>query len=143
VAVPSDFTLKTMNAVHQVFLKFGLFKKVGAMPVVELTTIGKKSGRPRTVLLTSPVQENGKVLVVASRGGDEAHPSWYTNLAANPEVTCAIAGGQARKATATTVPAEERERLWPLVVKAYRGYAGYQKRTSRVIPLVWLTPIGE
>ncbi|EFV14662.2 deazaflavin-dependent nitroreductase [Segniliparus rugosus ATCC BAA-974] len=133
-----------MNLVHRALLKVSggkLGKQFGPMPVVELTTTGKKSGQPRTVLLTSPVQEAGKWLVVASRGGDPKHPAWYTNLVANPDVTYTVVGQAPTKAVATTVSAEERERLWPLVVKAYRGYEGYQKRTARVIPLVWLQPV--
>ncbi|WP_143265583.1 nitroreductase/quinone reductase family protein, partial [Amycolatopsis lexingtonensis] len=70
--MPSDRVLKTMNAVHRGLIKLS-GGKVGwqvAMPVLELTTVGRKSGQPRTVLLTSPHQEGDALVVVASRGGD-------------------------------------------------------------------------
>ena len=132
-----------MNHAHRALIKISggkLGKKFGPMPALELTTTGKKTGQPRSVFLTSPIQEDGKWLVVASRGGDPTHPAWYTNLVANPDVTFAVVGEQPTKAVAVVVSPEERERLWPLVVKTYKGYGGYQQRTSRVIPLVWLQP---
>lgn len=142
--MPPNAVLKAMNHAHRALIKISggkLGKSIGPMPALELTTTGKKTGLPRSVFLTSPLQEDGKWLVVASRGGDPAHPAWYTNLVANPQVTYTVVGRQPAKAIALTVSAEERERLWPLVVKAYKGYGGYQRRTSRVIPLVWLQPV--
>jgi deazaflavin-dependent oxidoreductase (nitroreductase family) len=109
------------------------------MPVVELTTTGRKSGQQRTVLLTSPVQEGGTIVLVASRGGDDHHPAWYLNLCAHPRVTVSVKGGPTEVMIARTASADERARWWPDVVKAYRGYASYQKKTSREIPLVVLT----
>src|SRR5689334_13664970 len=93
--MPSDFQLKTMNAVHRVIQKasFGRLGWTAAkMPVVELTTIGRKSGEPRTVLLTSPLQEGDTYVVVASRGGDPTHPAWFLNLRDNPDVEVTIRG---------------------------------------------------
>lgn len=74
--MPSDFSLKAMNAVHR-----GLIKITGgrlgwnvSMPVLELTTVGRKSGQPRSVMLTSPHQEGDALVVVASRGATTRTP---------------------------------------------------------------------
>lgn len=141
--MPADFVLKGMNAVHRVILGVSRGKagwQVGPMPVVELTTIGRKSGARRTVLLTSPIQEGDAIVLVASRGGDDHHPAWYVNLSANPRVFVSVKGEPERVMLARTATPEERMRWWPDVVKAYRGYASYQKKTTREIPLVVLTP---
>jgi deazaflavin-dependent oxidoreductase (nitroreductase family) len=141
--MPSDFQLKCMNAFHRGLQKASFGKlgwKFGEMPVVELTTVGRKSGEPRSVMLTSPVQEDGAYVVVASRGGDAHHPAWYLNLRDNPDVEVAIGGGKREARTARIATSEERERMWPTVTKVYKGYAGYQTKTDREIPLVYLDP---
>src|SRR6266849_5916488 len=108
------------------------------MPVLELTTIGRKSGQPRSVMLTSPVQEGTTVVVVASRGGDDHHPSWFLNLRDNPDVEVVMKGEPKRKMRARIADAEERARLWPRVTTDHKNYAGYQTKTDREIPLVLL-----
>lgn len=132
-----------MNALHRGIQKASLGKlgwKAGSMPVVELTTIGRKSGQPRTVLLTSPVQEGGAIVVVASRGGDDQHPAWFLNLRDNPRVEVAVAGNPKVPMHARIADADERARLWPRVTADHKNYAGYQSKTSREIPLVLLEP---
>lgn len=139
--MPSDFALKTMNAVHR-----GLLKLTGGragwrasdMPVLRLTTTGRKSGQPRSVMLTSPLQEGSTIVVVASRGGDDQNPAWFLNLRDNPQVDVSYRGEPSRRMTARVATAEERARLWPLVVADHKNYAGYQTRTAREIPLVLL-----
>ena len=111
----------------------------GNMPVLELTTIGRKSGEPRSCLLTSPLQENGEIVIVASRGGDDHHPAWYLNLLETPQVQVSYKGAPHKIMTARTANSEERARMWPIVAGAYKGYAGYQEKTSREIPLVILS----
>lgn len=141
--MPTDFALKAMNAVHRGVQKLSLGRlgwSAANMPVVELTTTGRKTGQPRTVLLTSPVQEGDSYVVVASRGGDDTHPAWFLNLRDNPEVEVAIGGTPKQPWTATVASPEERARLWPLVVEKYKTYAGYQEKTEREIPLVILAP---
>ncbi len=141
--MPSDFTLKTMNALHRGVMKlsFGRLGWQGAgMPVVDLTTVGRKSGQPRTVLLTSPYQEGDTVVIVASRGGDDQHPAWFLNLRDNPDVQVAMNGKPKKPMTAAVATQEERARIWPLVTEKYKNYAGYQTKTEREIPLVLLTP---
>ena len=144
--MPSDFSLKTMNAVHR-----GLLKITGgragwtaaAMPVLELTTTGRKSGQPRTVMLTSPHQEGDAMVVVASRGGDDTHPAWFLNLRDNPDVEVATKGSARRPMRARIADTDERARLWPRIAADYKNYAGYQTKTSREIPLVFLEPKPE
>lgn len=139
--MPSDFQLKTMNAIHRTLLKLS-FGKVGwsamGMPVVELTTIGRKSGQPRTTMLTSPLQRDGQTIIVASRGGDDTHPAWYLNLVADPKVTARIGGGAPQQLVARVAEGDEREQLWQALTDAHDIYAGYQKSTSREIPVVVL-----
>ncbi len=141
--MPSDAALKIMNGAHRVVMKVSGGRvgwSAGSMPVVELTTIGAKSGLPRTVLLTSPIQEGDAYVVVASRGGDDHHPAWFHNLKANPEVQVSIKGAGAQPMRARVASTDERARLWPQVETTYKGYAGYQRKTEREIPLVWLEP---
>ena len=141
--MPSDFQLKTMNVLHKVVLKVSFGKigwNAGGMPALELTTTGRKSGQPRAVMLTSPLQEGDTVVIVASKGGEDTHPAWYLNLVAKPEVEVSLAGAPKRAYIATVADAETRARMWPIVETTYTGYAGYQKKTDREIPLVLLNP---
>ena len=129
-----------MNTAHRALMRISggrLGHDAMGMPVLELTTIGRRSGLPRSVLLTAPLEEQGLV-VVASRGGDDRHPAWFLNLRARPEVEVALRGGPRVPMTARIVSAEERARMWPEIASRYRNYAGYQKRTAREIPLVML-----
>lgn len=109
------------------------------MPVLILGTIGRKSGKLRTVMLTSPVQLGESLVIVASYGGDNRHPTWFLNLRDNPEVEVTMRGST-RKMKARIASPEERAELWPRVTEKYRGYAAYQRRTDREIPLVILEP---
>jgi deazaflavin-dependent oxidoreductase (nitroreductase family) len=133
-----------MNGVHRGMLKItgGRFGyNLSRMPVLELTTIGRKSGQPRSIMLTSPLQEGATIVVVASRGGDDHHPAWFLNLRDNPDVEVAWKGEPKKKMRAHVANAEERARLWPLVTADHKNYAGYQKKTDREIPLVLLEPV--
>jgi len=141
--MPSDFVLKTMNTVHRGMLKVSggrLGWSASRMPVLELTTTGRKSGQPHSVMLTSPAQEGTTLVVVASRGGDDHHPAWFLNLRDHPDVDVAMSGQPKRRMRAHVATSEERARLWPLVVADHKNYAGYQTKTSREIPLVLLEP---
>ena len=109
------------------------------MPVLELVTTGRKSGKRRTTMLTSPVQDGAKVVLVASYGGDDRHPTWFLNLRDDPKVEITM-NGRTRPMTARVATPEEKAELWPRVVAAHKGYAQYQTRTEREIPLVILEP---
>lgn len=142
--MPSDLLMKTMNTVHRTMLKvtggrFGY--DISNMPVLELTTIGRKSGQARSVMLTSPIQEGDTIVVVASRGGDDQHPAWFLNLRDQPDVQVSWRGATAKPMRARIADADERARLWPLVVADHTNYAGYQRKTDREIPLVLIAPV--
>lgn len=139
--MPSDLLLKTMNGIHRTVLKATggrLGNTVLDMPVLELTTTGRKSGRTHTVLLTAPLQEGSTLVIVASRGGDDHHPAWFLNLRDNPEVGVSVRGGPRHTVRARIASDEERARLWPALTAAHKNYAGYQKKTNRQIPVVLL-----
>jgi deazaflavin-dependent oxidoreductase (nitroreductase family) len=141
--MPSDLQMKTMNGVHRVALRLtgGRFGwNLLGMPVVELTTTGRKSGQPRSVMLTSPLQEGSTFVVVASRGGDDNPPAWLLNIEASGDVQVATNGGEPQPYRARVATADERARMWPRLTADHKNYAGYQKKTSREIPLVLLTP---
>ena len=108
----------------------------GTPPILLLDHIGAKSGTRRTTPLAY-VADGSDVVLVASKGGYPRHPGWYHNLVAHPDTTVQV-GGEVRAVHARVATAQERERLWPLAVAAYGGYAGYQERTGREIPLVVL-----
>ncbi len=112
-------------------------RTVMGMLTVELHTVGRKSGKPYANLLTSPVHDNDRIIVVASKGGHEDHPDWYKNAIATPEVTVTVDGATIPMLARSASP-NERAELWPRVIKAYKGYAGYQRNTSREIPLLIL-----
>ncbi len=134
-----------MNAGHRALMKVSFGKlgwKMGPMPVLELTTVGRKSGQPRSVMLTSPIQRGDEVVIVASKGGEDTHPAWYLNLVDQPRVQVALGGAPAAPYDARVATPEERAEMWPTITSTYKGYAGYQRKTDREIPLVVLTPAG-
>jgi deazaflavin-dependent oxidoreductase (nitroreductase family) len=114
-------------------------RTVMGMLTVELHTVGRKSGKPYANLLTSPLHDDNRIVVVASKGGHQDHPDWYKNAVATPDVAVTV-DGRTEAMRAHSATAEERAELWPIVVKAYKGYAGYQRNTEREIPLLILEP---
>lgn len=136
-----DPLFKLAKVVHPALLRLSggrLGGTVMGMPVVVVTTTGRKSGQPRSAPLTV-IQHEGRTYVIASKGGDQHHPAWYLNMVANPEVTVQRDGGS-QTMTARVLPADERDAIWPVVTETYKGYAGYQKKTDRTIPVVELVP---
>lgn len=111
----------------------------GVGEMLLLDHVGAKSGVKRTSpLLYTPDGDN--LLIVASKGGFPKHPAWFHNLVANSDTTIQV-GSERRQVHARVATPEERERLWPMVVKTYRGYADYQVRSKgRQIPVVILEP---
>lgn len=133
-----DAGAKLMNLGHRLILTLSgnrLLAKPFGMPAVELHTIGRKSGLPRSCYLTTPVHDAQRIVLVASKGGDDRHPDWYRNLQAHPDAELVIDGSR-RKIHARTANTQERAELWPVIIQAYKGYADYQTRTSREIPVV-------
>ena len=108
-------------------------------PICLLTTIGRKSGEPRTTPLLY-LQDDDRVLMVASQAGMPTHPLWYKNLLANPDCEVQI-GSETRKMRARTASAEEKDALWPRLVEMYSDFSDYQARTERDIPVVIFEPV--
>jgi len=90
-------------------------------------------------LLTAPICDENRVLLVASKGGHPDHPDWYKNLVANPDVELVV-NDERRLMRARTASAAEKAELWPRIVSVYKGYDGYQRSTERDIPVVILEP---
>jgi deazaflavin-dependent oxidoreductase (nitroreductase family) len=138
----ADAALKAMNATHRAILRVSngrLLNSVFGMPSVELHTVGRRSGNAHSTMLTAPIVEDDRVVLVASKGGDDRDPDWFKNLQANPDVELTI-DGRRREVRARVATSTERSEMWPQVVSAYKGYAGYQRRTDREIPLVICEP---
>jgi F420H(2)-dependent quinone reductase len=113
-------------------------RRIGRLPVLLLTTIGRKSGRPRTQPLAYTQAGDGYA-VIASKGGAAQHPLWYLNLRANPLAEVTV-GRETRRVRARDAQGEERERLWRALADLYPGYERYAQKTRRLIPVVVLEP---
>ena len=112
--------------------------KVSGMPVLLLTTTGRKSGHKRTTPLTHQ-RDGDTYVVIASNGGHDNHPAWYLNLRSNPDADIQI-GREHIRVRAETANDEDRERLYKQAANIFPGYAEYQKETKRTIPVVILRP---
>ncbi len=110
----------------------------GGPSMLLLDHVGARSGTQRTTPLVY-VEDGDDLVLVASKGGHPRNPAWFHNLLAHPETTVQV-GSARRRVRARVATPGERERLWPKAVSAYSGYAGYQRRTDREIPLVILEP---
>ncbi|MGB5811011.1 MAG: nitroreductase family deazaflavin-dependent oxidoreductase [Polyangiales bacterium] len=110
------------------------------VPVLLLTTIGRKSGQPRIAPLIF-IEDGENVIVVASQGGLPTDPLWYRNIQADPKIEVQIKQRK-RKMIARDATADERTRLWPRLVAHYPDFASYEVWTDRVIPIVICEPVG-
>jgi deazaflavin-dependent oxidoreductase (nitroreductase family) len=110
----------------------------GSPPMLLLDHVGARSGTSRTSPLVYG-RDGENLVLVASKGGYPKNPGWFHNLMANPDTTVQV-GSKRQSVHAHAASAEERVRLWPLMVRVYSGYEGYQQRTEREIPLVVLEP---
>lgn len=138
----NDIGLKNISRVHRVVMRATggrVGRSAGGMPVLELRTVGRTTGLPRSVMLTAPVVEGERLVLVASKNGDDRDPDWYRNLLAQPDVEVTM-GGRHRAMRARRASPDEKAELWPRVVAAHPGYAAYQRRTTRDIPLVICEP---
>jgi deazaflavin-dependent oxidoreductase (nitroreductase family) len=136
-----DFGFRFVPRFHRALLTATggrILSSFSGMPVVQLQTTGRKSGLRRTTTLTAPIIETDRVVLVASKGGDDRNPEWFLNLTAHPDVELTV-GGQTRLMRARVASPAEKAELWPAIVGKYKGYGLYQKRTSRDIPVVICT----
>lgn len=135
---PSDLGFKLLSTTHRALWRLSggrILGKAFGMTVVELHTIGRKTGQTRVTMLTAPIYDATKVVLVASKGGDDRDPQWYRNLTVHPDVEIDI-DGERRKLRARTASALEKAELWPQIVSVYKGYGGYQEKAARDIPVV-------
>jgi deazaflavin-dependent oxidoreductase (nitroreductase family) len=133
--------IKSWSAIHEFWYRLsgGLIGgRFGRARMLLLTTTGRKSGRARTTPLLY-LEDDGNLVVIASNGGNPNHPAWWLNLKSDPRAEVQV-GRERRAVTAEEAEGEERERLWRAVVDVNRGYEGYQRSTTRRIPVVLLRP---
>lgn len=142
---PGSLGLRIMNrfTALNVFLYRRTGGRIGGAignirPIALVDHVGAKSGTKRTTPLVY-TRDGEDVIIVGSMGGAPKSPSWVFNLRANPRTTIQI-GARRWEVIAREATAEERERLWPMVVETYADYAVYQSRTTRTIPVLILSP---
>ncbi|MEX2253934.1 MAG: nitroreductase/quinone reductase family protein [Acidimicrobiia bacterium] len=126
--------MESMDDVDEVWQQAGMHH-------VLLRTIGRKSGNEHKVALPTWLDPEGRRVVVASFAGAPGHPSWYLNLAdrdANPEVLCAVQGGNRYWSEHEILDGDEYDRIWGLLIADRAWYESYQGKTERRIPLVRL-----
>jgi deazaflavin-dependent oxidoreductase (nitroreductase family) len=139
-----DAFYKVGTGIHRAIFNIAkgrIFGRAFGMPLIELVTIGRRSGKAHATMLSVPISDVDRMVLVASFGGDDRHPAWYLNLLSNPEVRVTMAG-LTRTMIARIATEEERAELWPQIISVFEGYARYQKRTERPIPVVILEPPG-
>ncbi len=107
-------------------------------PLLLLHTTGAKSGEER-VNPVAYTKDGDKLVVIASKGGAPTHPDWYHNIVAHPQVTVEV-GTEKIEATASVANEAERRRLYDEMIKVMPGFADYEKKTTRSIPVIVLTP---
>jgi deazaflavin-dependent oxidoreductase (nitroreductase family) len=104
--------------------------------ILLLTTTGRRSGEARTTPLIHRV-DDGRWVIVASKGGTPEHPAWFLNLEADPEATIQVQGEEI-PVRMSVAEGDERSRLWRLMAEVWPDYDAYQERTEREIPIVLL-----
>jgi deazaflavin-dependent oxidoreductase (nitroreductase family) len=137
-----DVTVRAVNCVYRNVLRTTKGKvggKLLGLPTLDLVTTGRKSGQVRHSMLTAPVIDGDRIVLVASYGGSPGHPHWFLNLRDNPDVTIYFRGEERRMRARVANP-DERAALWPRVTAKAKNYADYQTKTAREIPLVILEP---
>ena len=110
-------------------------------PVLLLTTVGRKTGQPRTWPL-GYLQDGENLVVVGSNGGKDVHPGWYWNLQARPEAEVQV-GGRHLRVRAEQASVADEERLWPRLVAQSPVWGTYRSKTKRHVPLMILRPIAD
>ena len=115
--------------------------KMGKVPVLLLTTTGRKTGKKRTLPLVY-IMDGSAYVITASAGGADKNPGWFFNIRSNPQATIQVKDKHI-KVMAEIAGQEKKSELWARLVAVAPNFAGYQKRTSREIPMVILHPVEE
>ena len=134
-----------MGLSHLAFRVLGDRMKIQGRPLLELTTIGARSGKRRRVLLAwfeDPTHPRA-YLVVGSNGGAASNPGWCHNLARNPDQAWAKISGVETRVTPDSLHGEERADAWERIVTLAPGYVRYTEKTDREIPIIRLTPVAD
>jgi deazaflavin-dependent oxidoreductase (nitroreductase family) len=106
------------------------------MTLLLLHTVGAKSGQPR-INPVATIEDGDRQVIIASKGGADTHPDWYFNVVANPEVEVEL-GLEKYRAQAEVAPEPERTELFGKMASVYPGFAEYERKTERVIPVITL-----
>ena len=134
-------SIKVLSKVH-IFLYLGTRGRIGnrmaGMPILLLSTTGRRSGQRRTVPL-GYLMAGMYYVLIGSNGGQDKHPAWILNLRANPKATVLIGRNRIPVVAAEADPAR-RSRLWEELIRQAPIYEGYRKRTAREIPVIILEP---
>jgi len=109
------------------------------MDLLYLTTIGAKTGEKRQTALARFPDGPESWLVVASSAGSARNPGWYHNIAAHPDQVWIELAGQQLRATAEQLDGDRREEAWQRIIASQPRYAGYQRKTDRVLPIIRLS----
>jgi deazaflavin-dependent oxidoreductase (nitroreductase family) len=115
--------------------------KMHGEPLLLLFTRGARSGQPRTSMLAQFPEPDGSTLIVASFGGAVKHPDWYFNLAKHPDEVFIEKDGRRVRVEPRSLSGEERRTAWQRIVKIAPGFAEYQHKTDRELPVIRLSPI--
>jgi len=117
--------------------------KVGGMfagrTLLLLHTVGAKSGEER-INPVACVKDGDRYVIIASKGGAPTNPHWYHNILAHPKVTVEV-GTDQFQVSAAVASEPERTRLYQKMVAVMPGFADYEQKTTRVIPVIILTPV--
>lgn len=142
MAVRNPLLIKLASKTHVFWYRLlggaGATGNYGRAPILLLMTKGRQSGKERTAPLIYQ-RDGDDLVVIASNGGDDRPPAWWTNLKADPHARVQIMR-EFRDVVASEAAGAEKQRLWTLMTGVYRNYDDYQKRTSRPIPVVVLKP---
>jgi deazaflavin-dependent oxidoreductase (nitroreductase family) len=143
-AVGARFSAYTMHHLDKLVLRVSNGRSTAAtlltgLEILSLTTTGAKSGQPRTVPLVAIPYKSGQYVIIASNWGQQKNPAWYYNILAHPQVTV-TRDGRSQTYLAHETDGDARAACWQAALATYPGYAAYERRARRRIPVILLTP---
>ena len=134
----SDWNQKIIDEFHANGGRVGGMFEGASMILIH--HVGAKSGGGRVTPLVSFPEDGGRMVIIASAAGAPKHPAWYYNLTANPKIDVEV-GTETFPVIAEEIAGDERDAIWQRVITERPGFADYQRKTSRTIPLLRLTPV--